>query len=115
MRVAAQICIACDQAFLTPSLARHCSPGCVSRARGRRAWLEARNVALKAKATRRYRLALRNGQLTRPMFCDACRGAGVIHGHHEDYAKPLAVTWLCARCHLARHLGREDETLEFAM
>lgn len=23
--------------------------------------------------------------------------------HHEDYDAPLSVTWLCRRCHLARH------------
>jgi hypothetical protein len=115
MVTAAQICIACDTVFQSRGMSRHCSPSCVSKARSRRLWLEARNPELRARSYRRYRLALKTGQLMRPLFCDRCRGAGCIHGHHEDYAKPLRVTWLCARCHLARHLGREDETLELAV
>lgn len=115
MRTAAQICVACDRVFHAHLPARHCSLACVSRSCGRRLWREARHHELKEKATRRYQFALRTGELTRPMFCDECRNAGVIHGHHEDYAKPLAVVWLCARCHLARHLGRTDLTLEMAI
>lgn len=38
---------------------------------------------------------------------DSCEKCGVsdqkIEGHHEDYKKPREVTWLCTRCHCARH------------
>lgn len=26
-----------------------------------------------------------------------------IHGHHEDYKKPLEVVWVCFACHAIRH------------
>lgn len=34
--------------------------------------------------------------------CAVC-GRWNTHAHHEDYAKPLDVRWLCAAHHLARH------------
>lgn len=27
----------------------------------------------------------------------------LLHPHHEDYAHPLLVIWLCERCHFIRH------------
>ena len=36
-----------------------------------------------------------------------CADCGQIkernHGHHEDYARPLELVWLCASCHARRH------------
>ena len=50
-----------------------------------------------------------------PRHCERCgkrcRGRrsgfaiGKIVAHHEDYAKPLEVTWLCKPCHRLRHLA----------
>ena len=34
--------------------------------------------------------------------CQEC-GAGNSQMHHEDYSKPLDVTWLCRPCHLHIH------------
>ena len=49
----------------------------------------------------------RSGVLVRPAKCSACKGipyrVGVIQAHHPDYEKPLAVMWLCQRCHHAWH------------
>lgn len=45
--------------------------------------------------------AIRNGELER-MPCELC-GSLDVEGHHEDYAKPLAVRWLCKKHHLAVH------------
>lgn len=46
--------------------------------------------------------AVRAGKLRRPSHCPCGRRA-LIHAHHEDYGRPLDVTWLCATCHQARH------------
>jgi hypothetical protein len=38
--------------------------------------------------------------------CERC-GSMLSQMHHDDYSKPLEVTWLCRACHLALH--REEE------
>jgi hypothetical protein len=48
--------------------------------------------------------AVREGKLLRPTVCDQCGTACHPHGHHSDYARPLDVQWLCARCHAAEHV-----------
>ena len=47
--------------------------------------------------------ALRKGHLVRPENCSECNKVGTIHGHHDDYRKPLEVRWLCAVCHSDWH------------
>jgi len=43
--------------------------------------------------------------------CELC-GETKAQGHHEDYSKPLDVTWLCVRHHNDRHIHLRDcETL----
>lgn len=46
------------------------------------------------------RRALAAGRLERQP-CAEC-GALKVEAHHEDYAKPLDVIWLCRRCHSRR-------------
>lgn len=47
--------------------------------------------------------AIKSGRLIKPESCQSCGCDGIIHGHHDDYSKPLEVMWLCVPCHAARH------------
>jgi transposase-like protein len=50
------------------------------------------------------KLAVRSKQIAKPDCCEACSAsAAQLNGHHDDYAKPLAVRWLCQPCHSAWH------------
>jgi hypothetical protein len=44
--------------------------------------------------------AVASGLLKRPKRCK-CGSPEPIQAHHQDYAKPLEVEWLCLRCHVA--------------
>lgn len=35
--------------------------------------------------------------------CSKCGATTNIHAHHNDYSKPLEITWLCASCHRKYH------------
>jgi hypothetical protein len=57
--------------------------------------------------------AVKNGELVKPLACEDCERAvesRQLHGHHEDYSKPLEVEWLCAKCHKDRHGGMTKRT-----
>jgi len=45
--------------------------------------------------------AIMKGALTRSV-CERCSNPKSV-AHHDDYDKPLAVTWLCQPCHKQRH------------
>jgi hypothetical protein len=49
---------------------------------------------------------LRYGKLTR-LPCAVCADPRV-HAHHDDYSRPLDVTWLCVPCHVERHKGASN-------
>lgn len=55
--------------------------------------------------------ALRCGRLIK-LPCQRCGTTVNVHGHHEDYSKPLDVMWLCAVHHAQRHLEIEAEKKE---
>jgi len=43
--------------------------------------------------------ALNDGEIRKPKTCQWCKSDQNIEAHHTDYAKPLAVKWLCRKCH----------------
>lgn len=45
--------------------------------------------------------AMTNGRLAK-QSCECC-DAEIAHAHHDDYAKPLDVRWLCPSCHRKWH------------
>lgn len=63
----------------------------------------------KAKAHDLFKSALHFGKIVRPEICSRCGKSGKIHGHHEDYSKPLEVIWLCSVCHARMHKMKYPE------
>lgn len=39
------------------------------------------------------------GKIIKPLVCDGCGKVKKLEAHHEDYSKPLDVSWLCKKCH----------------
>lgn len=62
-----------------------------------RAWWEANRQKRNAQTT--LQRAVRAGKIERPGECERCQKACRPHAHHNDYAKPLEVEWLCPPCH----------------
>jgi hypothetical protein len=61
----------------------------------------------KRAARRKVATEIEAGRLSR-QACEVC-GDRKADAHHDDYAKPLDVAWLCHRHHMERHamLARE--------
>lgn len=57
--------------------------------------------------------AVRDGRVEKADRCAHCRAIGRLHGHHEDYSKPLDVIWLCVACH--RQLHAFKDTIQKAL
>ena len=61
------------------------------------------NNVEKYNAHKKVTAAINGGKLKRPSTCSVCGCGGKIEGHHEDYSRPLDVTWLCQSCHKLAH------------
>ncbi|RPI52563.1 MAG: hypothetical protein EHM49_00460 [Deltaproteobacteria bacterium] len=57
---------------------------------------------LKKLASQMVDNAIRDGRLQRQP-CERCGSTVRVHGHHDDYYKPLEVRWLCPKCHRELH------------
>ena len=66
-------------------------------------------VTLNRHMAKEARRALRRARIVHVHVCEQC-GAdhGDIHGHHDDYAKPLELRWLCRSCHIRLHIARGE-------
>jgi hypothetical protein len=60
---------------------------------------------LKGKARSYLNVYVRRGKIVRGP-CEVCGRTDLIHGHHEDYTKPLEVRWLCRTHHRMVDDGR---------
>jgi ribosomal protein S27AE len=60
-------------------------------------------AAHKRKARETAVAAINAGRLSRQP-CETC-GAPETEAHHDDYSQPLAVRWLCKKCHGLVHRG----------
>lgn len=47
--------------------------------------------------------AIKASELKKAQCCEWCGSTIQIEGHHQDYAKPLEVKWLCSACHKRLH------------
>lgn len=47
--------------------------------------------------------AIKRGLIPKGESCERCGTTELLHAHHEDYDKPLAINWLCRTCHGVRH------------
>ncbi len=80
-----------------------------SRQAAAKAWANGRRTTLNRVAIRaqdRVKYAVKTGRLLPPDNCEGC-GHDFSdfrrEAHHDDYAHPLVVRWLCSRCHGRHH------------
>lgn len=109
-------CSVCGTEFV-PARERQtlCSRKCASRKgnAARDASIDTRNRKWeqanpdKRRAQKAVENALAWGRMTRKP-CERC-GADKAHAHHDDYSKPLDVTWLCPKHHKERHRELEAQ------
>jgi hypothetical protein len=74
--------------------------------KGRARLIRSRSLANRPKAHKAgeiLRHAIGNGKIIKPKNCSVCGTTALLHGHHEDYEKPLEVIWVCHPCHIEIH------------
>ena len=61
------------------------------------------------KAYNILKRAVLSGAIERPTTCCDCGAFGPTDGHHENYAKPLDVIWVCRLCHKKIHMLKLEQ------
>jgi hypothetical protein len=63
-----------------------------------------KNNPIKKAASQIVNNAVRDGRLEKPSRCECCGSRPErLHGHHDDYAFPMVVRWICPGCHSKWH------------
>lgn len=57
----------------------------------------------KYKAKNLVNNSLRDGKISKAKRCDSCNFELRLCAHHDDYARPLDIRWLCQSCHKQWH------------
>lgn len=65
----------------------------------------------RVKARNTLNNAIAAGIVIRPSKCSKCGTPGNMQAHHDDYAKPFSVAWLCQRCHGRKHRTKHLEDM----
>jgi hypothetical protein len=89
-------CKGCHAAHMRANRPRHCELSTEQRR--------------KANARSYANVYQRRGYL-QPQPCELC-GSAKAEKHHENYAAPLAIRWLCRECHLSEH--RREKSVQVA-
>jgi len=74
---------------------------------------ERNKKSMKARAYSRVRFAKQKGQLIKKP-CEVC-GVEEADAHHDDYAKPLEVRWLCRSHHRQWHVDNGEALNAFTV
>jgi ribosomal protein S27AE len=75
--------------------------GRLAAARAKSKWAESNLI--KRAAITIVNNAVRDGRLEKGKACANCGKTGRLEAHHDDYAFPLVVRWLCCKCHREWH------------
>ncbi len=99
-----RICRGCQQPFATADgRRRFCSEKCqritFSASLRRRQTEHRERFPHRVAARQALKNAILLGKVRHCSRCEACGKKAFTEGHHDDYAKPLYVTWLCRACH----------------
>lgn len=100
------VCAQCGSLFPVRSGKRFCSRRCAVRFHSLPTAYERtkRHRAVHpdhARARDLVNKAVQDGRMVRPSTCEACGCSCKPDGHHDDYAEPFSVRWLCRSCHQA--------------
>jgi hypothetical protein len=68
-------------------------------------YIRKRKDPLKLYAHRMIERYVHSGKIVKPSVCSTCGNLPkrFLHGHHDDYTKPLVVRFICELCHGKEH------------